>query len=253
MATRGPIPLPPQIRRFALPHILIRTSHSAINTEARPVSTVNVILLALIVITIAVDLFLMFRPSAIQVAGGKLLAFIGLLMLPSVVIVSATSQHMEVSKTTDYCLSCHEMETHGKSLLVDDEEFLPAAHYQNRRIPRDQACYTCHTEYTMYGDIASKLRGLRNVITQYLGTPSDTIRLSQPYQNRECLHCHQGGRNFLEAGPHQSGPGRLDSLSTNKLSCLTSGCHDVLHNKGNLEGLDLLNRDSLQAMETKGQ
>jgi len=206
-------------------------------------------LLAIVLITILLDLYLFARPAVTRTAAGKLLAFVGLMLLPSVAVVFGTAQHMEVSKRTDYCLSCHEMETHGKSLLVDDAEFVPASHYQNKRIPRDFACYTCHTEYTMYGDIASKVRGLRNVFKQYFGSPSDTIRLTQPYHNRECLHCHDGGRQFLEAGAHTSGPGRLDSLLTNNLSCITSGCHDVLHNNGMLEGLQLLNRDSLRSME----
>ncbi len=210
--------------------------------------TPNAILLSLIVITIVVDLYLFIRPSTTSAPGGRLLAFIGLLMLPVLVVVSATSRHMDVSKRTDYCLSCHEMETHGKSLLVDDEEFVPAAHFQNKRIPRDHACYTCHTEYTMYGDVSSKVRGLRNVITHYFGTAPDTLHLRQKYQNRECLHCHEGGRQFLEAGPHQ-GPQRMDSLLTDKISCISSGCHDVLHNKGMLEGLTILNGDSLRAME----
>jgi hypothetical protein len=55
------------------------------------------------------------------------------------------NHHMERSKQTTFCLSCHVMEPYGRSLHVDDPTWLPAAHYQNNRVPRDEACYTCHT------------------------------------------------------------------------------------------------------------
>ena len=42
-------------------------------------------------------------------------------------------------------------------------------HYQNNRIPRDKACFTCHTDYTLFGDAKAKLRGLRHVYVNYLG------------------------------------------------------------------------------------
>jgi nitrate/TMAO reductase-like tetraheme cytochrome c subunit len=43
---------------------------------------------------------------------------------------------MERSKTTTFCLSCHTMESFGKSLYVDDPTHIPAAHFQNHRVPR---------------------------------------------------------------------------------------------------------------------
>jgi uncharacterized membrane protein len=41
------------------------------------------------------------------------------------------------------------------------------------------------------------------------------------------LHCHAGARNF-EANPvHQA---IMDSLKSNQMSCVSSGCHDTVHN-----------------------
>jgi len=95
------------------------------------------------------------------------------------------SEHMERSKETQFCLSCHVMDPYRRSLHIDDPTYVPAAHFQNARIPRDEACYTCHTDYVMYGSILAKLRGLRHVYVQYLGTVPKTIQLYNPYNNRE--------------------------------------------------------------------
>lgn len=145
-----------------------------------------------IVIAMIVNIFLIVRPSVTLGNGGKILGFIGIFLLPIVVVAFASGEHLEKSKSTEFCLSCHPMQQYGKSLLVDDNEFIPAVHYQNNRIPREQACFTCHTEYTLYGGFAAKLRGLKHVFVQYLGTVPDTIHLYEKYSNRECLHCHAG-------------------------------------------------------------
>jgi cytochrome c-type protein NapC len=123
------------------------------------------------------------------------------------------------------------MDDHGRSLLIDDPSFLPAAHYQNNRVPRDQACYTCHTDYTMYGPLTAKLRGLRHVYVQYLGKPpaSEDLKLYTPYNNRECLHCHNGARAFEEKSAHNRDDKMLAAIKANQISCLQSGCHDIVH------------------------
>ena len=99
-------------------------------------------------------------------------------------------------------------------------------------MPRETACFACHTDYTLYGDYKAKLRGLRHVWVQYVGTIPAKITLYTPYNNRECLHCHDGARSFVEAVTHKSEPGRLIDRS-NRKSCLTAGAtarvHDVAH------------------------
>jgi cytochrome c-type protein NapC len=195
-------------------------------------------LVGLIVLAIVVELLLIFKPSITREQGGKILAFVGILMLPVIVGAFSLQEHMEKSKTTEFCLSCHVMEKYGKSLHVDDKEWIPAVHFQNHRIPSDKACFTCHTEYTMYGDFAAKLRGLRHLYYQYIGTIPDTIKLYEKYNNRECLHCHEGARSFEEKSAHMQTPLMMDSLKHNQISCMTSGCHDVIHNVKELDKAD---------------
>jgi cytochrome c-type protein NapC len=179
---------------------------------------------ALVLVTIALVSLVVLRPSLVAARGGKILAFLSLFLLPLLVTGLGASAQLEHSKSTQFCLSCHVMAPYGKSLLIDDPAYVPARHYQNNRVPRDQACFTCHTNYTMFGDYKAKLRGLRHVYVNYLGTIPKEIKLYDPYNNRECLHCHGGARTFEENDVHQ--PIRSD-LAKNTTSCLE--CHDKVH------------------------
>lgn len=208
------------------------------------------ILIGLIILTIIFDLILVFRPRLTRDFGGKILALTAILILPAIVGVFAFNTHIDDSKKTEYCLSCHEMQSRGKSLLVDDNEYIPAVHYQNNRIPQEQACYTCHTQYTMYGDLSSKLRGLKHLYYEYIGTIPDTIKLAVKYNNRECLHCHDGARSFEENSAHRETPLMIDSLKSNDISCITSGCHDVIHDVKNLANLEFWERGRVKILPT---
>jgi cytochrome c-type protein NapC len=192
------------------------------------------LLYVLIGISILSVAFLIARPSVTLARGGKQLAFVVLFLLPVVVASMGAAEQMRRTEQTQFCLSCHIMESYGKSLRVDDASYLPAAHFQNGRIPRDQACYTCHTDYVMYGTALSKIRGLRHVYIQYLGTPPNPIRLYSPYNNRECLHCHAGSRSFEEGAVHTADPTIMASIKSNGLSCMSSGCHQNVHDVAHL-------------------
>ena len=136
------------------------------------------------------------RPALALAPGGKMLAFMALFLLPTPVLAQGLAHRLEQSKSTGFCLSCHVMEPYGQSLLVDSEEQLPANHFQNRRIDRNQACYTCHTSYAMFGDVQAKIAGVKHLFVNFLGTIPEPLTLYQLYQNRECLHCHSDARSF---------------------------------------------------------
>jgi cytochrome c-type protein NapC len=189
------------------------------------------ITLAVAGLTILLALLVVMRVDITRGPDGRMLAFLALFLLPSAAVWAGISQHMERAKSTEFCLSCHTMEDYGKSLYVDDKSYLPAAHFQNNRIPRDRACYTCHTDYTMFGGLNDKRRGLSHVYVQYFGTipKSGEIKLYQPFNNRECLHCHAGARSFLETSAHQKSPDLIEKATNNQLSCMSSRCHDTIH------------------------
>jgi nitrate/TMAO reductase-like tetraheme cytochrome c subunit len=179
------------------------------------------------------------RPTLTRDRGGRILAFLGLLVLPSLALAIGFGEHVERSKRTDFCLSCHIMEPYGKSLKIDDSEYVPASHVQNNRVNRDEACFTCHTTYALYGDMKAKIGGLRHIAINYFGTKPDTIKLYEPYNNRECLHCHNGARSFESNDAHAETDTTMAAIKANRLSCLASGCHDLVHDVHNVDKLEM--------------
>lgn len=193
------------------------------------------ILLAVLAIALAVLLAL--HTELTRARGGKILAFLAVFVLPAAAVWGGFQEQMQRSESTRFCLSCHVMSEFGQSLRADDPSFVPAVHFQNNLVPRDAACYTCHTDYTLFGTVHAKMRGMRHVYVEYFGhipKPED-IHLYTPYNNRECLHCHAGMRVFLEAKAHQRNPAMMQQILANKLSCVSSGCHDVVHNVSDLK------------------
>lgn len=192
-------------------------------------------LLALVAaVAIVLILFLVRRPGTMRSATGKILAFVAFLVLPAVFTTIGTRKHLDYATSTQFCISCHEMGRYGDSLLRDDLDYIPAAHYQNNWIPRGKECYACHTSYTMFGGIGAKLRGLKHVYVHYLGSIPDEIELYEPYQNRECLHCHEQARSFQESEDHIA---LMEDLISEEISCLD--CHDSMHEVESIEGAEL--------------
>ena len=190
----------------------------------------NYAVATVIVLSIILIGVLLIRPSVMAAQGGKIVAFIAFFILPIVATVLGASIHLENSKSTQFCLSCHVMEAHGKSLHIDDPTYVPAAHFQNNRIPKQQACFTCHTDYTLFGDVNSKMRGLKHIYVYYLKIPPEKLALYEPFKNRECLHCHANARSYEETTPHKE---MQDQLAGNDMSCLT--CHNKIHDVANID------------------
>ena len=134
---------------------------------------------AIIAVAAALAVLVAVRADLTRQRGGKILAFVALFLLPPLVLWGSFSAHMERAQSTAFCLSCHVMTDFGRSLYVDDPSYIPAVHFQNNRVPRDRACYACHTDYAMFGTVRAKLRGVRHLSVQYLGTvPRRTVFVS---------------------------------------------------------------------------
>jgi hypothetical protein len=69
---------------------------------------------------------------------------------------------------------------------------------------------------------------------QYVTTPpaAADIRIPGGFKNAQCLHCHAGARSFEENPVHLA---MMDTLKSNQVSCLGSGCHDTAHDIVNLD------------------
>ena len=201
------------------------------------------LLLLLILTSVILIGALIWRPGITVSRGGKILAFLILFCLPVLCLTMGFFNELERSKSTEFCLSCHIMEPYGKSLHVDDPSYLAAAHFQNHRVPAGEACYTCHTNYTMFGTFKAKMHGLRHVYVYYFTTaPSpEKIKLYEPYNNRECLHCHESARSFEQGAVHNADPDLLPAVKSNQRSCISSGCHEVVHNVATLGNVKFWN------------
>ena len=171
--------------------------------------------------------------SSVGVAGGRVLAFLAILAMPVAAFSVGLGEHIEQSKQTEFCVSCHVMEPYGRSLMIDSADHLPAQYFQNARVDSELACFVCHTNYTMFGDLQAKVTGIKHVWVNYLGTIPDELTLYQPYQNRECLYCH-GEARFFNEGLHG---GMRPELDSNEISCLK--CHTLVHDVDQLDALDL--------------
>jgi cytochrome c-type protein NapC len=194
------------------------------------------ILVALIVLTIVLAAVFLLRPTITGGATGKILAFVALCVLPALCIGTGMSTHMQRSEQTKFCVSCHSMENYGKSLYVDDPNYIPAQHFQNHRVPADMACYACHADYTIYGPLKDKLQGITRIYKQYVSRPPERIQIRGGYSNLQCLHCHAGARSFEENPVHVA---VMDSLTSNQMSCISMGCHDTVHNASQVNHLKM--------------
>jgi cytochrome c-type protein NapC len=161
---------------------------------------------------------------------GRLVLLAGLVVLPLLLSAGNVSYGVAESSQTRFCLSCHEMQGHGKSLFVDNKQALAAVHYQDRLIERDTTCYSCHKDYALFGDLKAKLNGLRHVWAHYVRGVPAKIALYQPYPNANCLHCHDDSRPFLENSAHRP---VLDALQAGQRSCLT--CHQIAHDMAKVD------------------
>jgi cytochrome c-type protein NapC len=184
-------------------------------------------------IAIVALLFVGARPLAAQTVG-RVVLLVGLVALPLLLSVGNISYGVSESSTTRFCLSCHEMQRHGKSLFADNRQALAAVHYQNRLVDRDTVCYSCHKDYAMFGDVKAKLNGLRHVWAHYIAGVPKKIELYQPYPNSNCLHCHDDSRRFVDGVAHRP---VLDALYAGTTSCLS--CHRIAHDMAKVDADEL--------------
>jgi NapC/NirT cytochrome c family, N-terminal region len=155
-------------------------------------------------------------------AISKALLLGGILVIPIVVSVFATAHGMEQSMKTEACGSCHVMESHLSDLRDPNSDSLAATHYKNRYI-QENHCYTCHSDYGMYGTISAKLAGLGHSWRNLTGRYEVPIKIRVPYSNLRCLTCHGGARTFL--AKHDKD--QISNLMSGKDSCLD--CHGPAH------------------------
>jgi len=162
------------------------------------------------------------RGESVRATLGML--FFGLLVLPIIVIFFGYAQGLAGMETERACGGCHVMTGHVNDLQQPNSESLAAVHFKNRYI-RETPCYTCHSDYGMFGTLSAKMDGFRHVVHYVARTYTLPIKIREPYSNLRCLECHADSQKFLKSDGH---PAEIQpELVSGKTSCLE--CHGPAH------------------------
>jgi len=104
-----------------------------------------------------------------------------------------------------------------------DSDLLAAVHYKNRLIQKEH-CYTCHTDYGIFGTMEAKLAGLGHIYMDSTGRWEAPITISKPYQFRICLNCHAGALRFENEEDHEDA---IEEVVAGETEC--TDCHEMAH------------------------
>jgi nitrate/TMAO reductase-like tetraheme cytochrome c subunit len=157
-------------------------------------------------------------------ALSKEVLFGGIAVLPLAVVFFAYSYGLEASKEVEACGSCHVMTPWVADLRNPKSETLAALHFKNRYI-QENHCYTCHSDYGMFGSVRAKWEGLGHVYYNTTGSYEKPIHIARPYSNLRCLNCHGESLKFLDPEKHPKED--LPDMISGKTSCLD--CHGPAH------------------------
>lgn len=175
--------------------------------------------------------FLVKRP-ALSVAV-KLALLFGIAVLPIGSAVSGNIVGFSVSTQRTFCASCHVMEPWTEDSANRLSDTLASAHARNPWFGKKN-CYTCHTNYGMFGTVATKAAGLKHVFVYFMkhrNTPLDealqAIEIYEPFQNQACMQCHSTEAPAWDDVPDHKGA--TDDVRAEEVSCASEGCHGPAH------------------------
>ena len=122
------------------------------------------VLLALVVLAVA---WSRLRRAGLT-PGLKELLVLPLVVLPPAIVFFGYAYGIERSKSVASCGSCHVMKPYLADLQNPESTSLAGTHYKNRYI-QENHCYTCHTDYGMFGTLQAKMDGLGHVVRNVSG------------------------------------------------------------------------------------
>ena len=158
------------------------------------------------------------RPTDPGTRWALMVAFV---VLSPLVYVLAFGLTIQGSKGVEFCNSCHVMNQYVDDLENPDSERLAAKHYQYRWIA-DHQCYTCHSDYGLFGGAGAKLAGLRHYVKYYITGYERPIKIRGTYDNKRCLHCHGPVASYREIAEHKKNEA---AIASSEMSCLGGNCH----------------------------
>jgi cytochrome c nitrite reductase small subunit len=159
--------------------------------------------------------------------GARLALMIGFLILSPLAYVVNAGLAITGAKPVAFCNSCHVMNDYVADLQNPDSEHLAAQHYQFRWIS-DHQCYTCHSDYGLFGGVQAKIAGLRHVWYNTTGGYELPLKIRGTYNNQRCLFCHGPVKSYREIPEHQKNEAKI---ATSEQSCIGGNCHVSPHPK----------------------
>lgn len=151
----------------------------------------------------------------------KIVLFLLLLVFPALLSALTAGLAFSQAKSVEFCSSCHTMTPWVDDVTMRDADSLAADHYMRRWIQRDQ-CYSCHSNYELFGTIEAKIKGMRHVIAYYVGERR-RVALYEDFPNENCLQCHRDAKGFLEDDNHDP----IEDILLGKDRCVE--CHEMVH------------------------
>jgi hypothetical protein len=141
---------------------------------------------------------------------------------------------MEESKDVRFCGSCHLMTPIVTSLRATDGSSLAAVHFTRGLVPTNEACYTCHSGYGIWGTFGAKKAGTMHMLHNLTGHYALPLELNGPFDIASCLGCHAGAASFRNVEAHQD-PDVQQALLSHTMAC-TGACHPAAHPEEALTG-----------------
>jgi len=155
-------------------------------------------------------------------------------VLLTVAAYGFASLHMlEGSKQVAFCGSCHVMTPILRSLQSNDGS-LASTHYARGLVPHDDACFTCHSGYGIWGGVDAKMAGVMHMVRTATGWYTLPLTLNGTFDIDSCLNCHAYATTFRAVEAHQD-PDLQKQLLSRQLSC-TGACHPSAHPDSALGG-----------------
>jgi len=163
-------------------------------------------------------------PTALTGAG---------ILLPIAAYGLGSLQVMEGSKRVSFCGSCHVMTPIMRSVESNDGS-LASTHYTRGLVPHEQACYTCHSGYGIWGTADAKIAGLRHMLNTVTGDYDLPIKKEGSFDIDSCLGCHAHVPAFRAVPVHRNQE-LQEQLVSHELAC-TGLCHPAAHPASALTG-----------------
>jgi cytochrome c nitrite reductase small subunit len=165
----------------------------------------------------------LFRSRRLGEYQSKWLLFFGLGVLPLPVMLLSNGVGLEQSKEISFCESCHVMDAFLDNMKDPESDTLASLHYNNRYIQHGQ-CWTCHSDYGIFGTAEAKLGGLIDVYVYLTRSYELPIVMRHDYSFTICLNCHAESALFRNEESHE---GVVEEVLSGGMGC--TDCHQMAH------------------------